>query len=253
MMNPSRNTSVPEPRVHGFDVLRGVSVCSMVLFHLCYDLKYLFGIPLSWFAPPFQDIWRASISWTFLFIAGCMCAHSHNNMRRALRYLAVAGCIFLVTSFASVDTPISFGIIYCMGFCTLVAAVLQKIPLAPYGPVAATILFAVFLLLLPISQGEVGFGPLLVRLPRALYETPYLSWLGFPGPGFVSSDYYPPIPFLFMYLTGVALGAAWKHEGAPSWLLKLSSPPLEYVGQHALEIYIIHQPVLLLIAMALSL
>ncbi|MFQ7392705.1 MAG: heparan-alpha-glucosaminide N-acetyltransferase domain-containing protein [Collinsella aerofaciens] len=39
-------------------------------------------------------------------------------------------------------------------------------------------------------------------IPKTIYPVPYLAWLGFPSPGFVSGDYYPIIPFIFMYLAG---------------------------------------------------
>ena len=77
-------------RIGIFDAVRGFSVISMVLFHLCYDLRFLAGVGLPWFASPLQDIWRASISWTFLFVAGCMCTLSRSNLRRGLTYGAVA-------------------------------------------------------------------------------------------------------------------------------------------------------------------
>lgn len=31
----------PNNRIHGYDVIRGFSVISMIGFHLCYDLVYL--------------------------------------------------------------------------------------------------------------------------------------------------------------------------------------------------------------------
>ena len=82
--------TVVRDRVHAFDLIRGFSVISMVLFHYCYDLRFLAGEPLNFFVSPFIDIWRASISWTFVFVAGSMYSFSHNNLRRAGKYLLVA-------------------------------------------------------------------------------------------------------------------------------------------------------------------
>lgn len=62
-------------RVRFFDSLRGLSVLSMVGFHLCYDLRYLAGLSLPWFQGTFQNIWRATISWVFLFLAGVMSSY----------------------------------------------------------------------------------------------------------------------------------------------------------------------------------
>ena len=238
-----------DTRVHGFDVLRGFSVISMVLFHFCYDLRYIAGLPLGFFQPPLQDIWRCSISWAFVFIAGCMFAWSRNNLKRAGRYLAVAFLVWLVTTLVAVDTPINFGIIYCMGSCTLICWLLDRIHFRPEGGIAALIFFLVFLFLRDLPQGFVGIGPISLELPYSLYSTPYFACLGFPGPGFASGDYYPTLPYLLLYLSGSAMGRYWKRTSCPSFLITLQCAPLEWVGQHALPIYVLHQPVLLALTM----
>lgn len=218
----------------------------MVAFHLCYDLVYLKGVDLAWFHPPLQDIWRASISWTFLFVAGCMCCFSRDNLKRAARYGALAAAIYVVTTVASVDAPISFGIIFCMAACTLVQWLLERCGQKPYGPLAACVCAILFLLTLNVSRGTIGLGPATLRLPSSWYGTPWLSWLGFPGPGFVSSDYYPVLPYVFMYLSGSALGWWWKDHGFPPFFDK-GFAPLEAVGRHPLIVYVLHQPLLLLL------
>lgn len=234
-------------RIGVFDAIRGFSVISMVLFHLCYDLRFLAGADLSWFAPPLQDIWRASISWTFLFVAGCMCPLSRSNLRRGLAYGTVALAVYVVTIIAAVDVPISFGIIYCMSVCTLVAWLLGKLHCLPQGPIAAAVLFILFILLLGFSSGTIGIGPLSLALPHALYEAPGLAWLGIPGPGFSSGDYYPLVPFVFMYLAGASMGAWFEERGYPRWACRAHVPVLNLVGRHALLVYVVHQPVLLLL------
>ena len=252
-------------RVHGFDVLRGFSVVSMVLFHCCYDIRYIAGLPLPWFQPPLQDIWRCSISWTFVFIAGCMFAWSRDNLRRSGKYLLVAALVFIITTIVAVDVPINFGIIYCMGSCTLISWALDRSGFKPQGVVAALVLrigrvfrtsvtlvlFCGFICLLDLAQGTIGVGPLTVAVPRALYQTPYLSWLGLPGPGFASGDYYPTLPYLLLYLAGTAMGRHWRATQVPQVLKDLTCEPLEWIGQHALPIYVLHQPVLLAITMGI--
>ncbi|MBF4808134.1 MAG: DUF1624 domain-containing protein, partial [Lancefieldella rimae] len=44
-----------EGRIEFFDIWRGLVIVSMVLFHFVYDLVYLSGMHLSWFASPFID------------------------------------------------------------------------------------------------------------------------------------------------------------------------------------------------------
>ena len=242
-----RHSATRSSRVRVFDAVRGFSVISMVLFHLCYDLRFIQGRDLSWFAPPLQDIWRCSISWAFVFIAGCMFAWSHDNLKRSMRYLAAALLIWVVTTIASVDVPINFGVIYCMGACTLCTWILSRLSFTPQGPYPAAILFVCFLLTQNLARGSLGIGSLVIQLPRALYSTPWLSWAGFPGPGFMSGDYYPLLPYLFLYLAGSSLGRMWKADGMPQWCYECKFPALEAVGRNALPIYFLHQPLILLL------
>lgn len=242
----------------------------MVAFHACYDIVYLWDIRLGWFRSPLQDVWRASISWCFLLIAGIMCSYSRNNLKRALKYLVVAAIIWIATTLIAVDTPISYGIIYCMGFSSLLAWALNELlrkkrdtcAIEPDGLVShpsndsksieltflAAMLLLAFLLTLEVPQGRLGLGSLggpYITLPTGLYKTEVLNWLGFPGPSFASGDYYPPIPYSLLFLVGSALGLNMKLHGVPSILNKISCAPLEWIGRHALEIYVVHQPIVL--------
>lgn len=190
-----------QKRITIFDTVRGFTMLSMAGFHACYDLAYLYGWDLPWFTETvFQVIWRASISWVFLFIAGWMCTLSRNNVKRALKYAAAALIVWIATTLVSVDDSVNFGIIYCMAACTAVVALtrplLQKIP-GSWGIAACLVLFAL------------AWG-----IPKAVYPLPYLAWLGFPSPDFVSGDYYPLIPFIFMYLTGFLLPGQHKHQAS---------------------------------------
>ncbi len=257
-------------RVRGYDFLRGISVVSMVAFHACYDIVNIWDVRLGWFRGPVQDVWRASISWCFLLIAGIMCSYSRNNLKRALKYLFVATAIWIATTLIAVDTPISYGIIYCMGFSSLLVWALEilfhdnrdarttelddRVSRAKNNAkskrlaIVAATLFIAFLLTLDVPQGRLGLGIFrgpYIALPSGLYTTEALNWLGFPGPSFVSGDYYPPIPYSFLFLVGSTLGLITKLHGVPSILNKLKCTPLEWIGRHALEIYVVHQPIVL--------
>ncbi len=121
-----------QKRITIFDTVRGFTMISMAGFHACYDLAYLYGWDMPWFTQTvFQDIWRASISWVFLFIAGWMCTLSRNNIKRAAKYALAALVVWLATTLVSVDDSVNFGIIYCMAACTGIVAltdpVLKKI------------------------------------------------------------------------------------------------------------------------------
>lgn len=223
-----------QKRITIFDTVRGFTMISMAGFHACYDLAYLYGWDMPWFTQSvFQDIWRASISWVFLFIAGWMCTLSRNNIKRAAKYALAALVVWLATTLVSVDDSVNFGIIYCMAACTGIVAltdpVLKKIS-ARWGMSLCLVLFA-----------------LTWSIPKTIYPVPYLDWLGFPSPGFVSGDYYPIIPFIFMYLAGyfAAHIAQGIDKTAPIWAYANPLPALASLGRHALPFYLLHQPIIL--------
>lgn len=230
----THDRTAPE-RIAFFDMLRGLVIISMIAFHATYDAAYIYGFHVPWFTDPvIQDVWRATISWTFLALAGWMTSLSRNNFKRAVVYGIFAFIIWLATSVVSVDTPVSFGIIYCMGFCTLIYALIRPVH-ERINPVIGLILSLAL------------FG-LLWHIPRGTYDVVGFSWLGFPGPGFASGDYYPPIPFLFMYLAGsfaANLLVKLRPAGYPAWMKRDTIPFLSWLGRHSLAIYVIHQPLLI--------
>ena len=67
------------------------------------------------------------------------------------------------------------------------------------------------------------------------------------GPRFVSGDYYPIIPFFFMYLAGyfAAHIAQGIDKTIPSWAYANPIPALASLGRHALPFYLLHQPIIL--------
>lgn len=117
-----------QKRITIFDTVRGFTMISMAGFHACYDLAYLYDWDMPWFTQTvFQDIWRASISWVFLFIAGWMCTLSRNNIKRAAKYALAALVVWLATTLVSVDDSVNFGIIYCMAACTGIVALTDPV------------------------------------------------------------------------------------------------------------------------------
>lgn len=226
-------------RVTIFDTVRGFTIVSMVAFHASYDAAYLYHLAMPWFTTGvFQDVWRASISWAFLLLAGWMTQFSRNNIKRAALYGAAALVVYIATAVASVDTAVSFGILFCMAASTLIYVFVEPV-LRRVDPrlaaVACLVLFA-----------------LTYAVPKTRYGVEGLAWLGFPSPSFTSGDYYPILPFAFMYLAGASIGR-WAHaalpEGFPAWCYRDWVPPLTVIGRFSLPIYLIHQPLILLIFM----
>ena len=224
-------------RVTFFDTLRGLTIVSMVAFHTCYDLAYLYGQPMAWFTEGiFQDVWRCSISWTFLFLAGWMTSFSRNNFRRAGIYALAALLVFAATTIASVDDSINFGIIFCMAACTLIYALCE-----PAFKHASP---------LPLLITALALFALTYKVPKTRYDIEGLAWLGFPSESFSSGDYYPVIPYCFMYLAGAMAARLFnkrRPQGYPAWMRRDWCPPLTFLGRHSLIIYLAHQPIVLVV------
>ena len=224
-------------RIAFFDTVRGLTIVSMVAFHTCYDLAYLYGQPMAWFTEgTFQDVWRNSISWTFLFLAGWMTTFSRDNYRRSGVYALAALLVFVATTIASVDDSINFGIIFCMAACTLIYALCEPV----LGRASPLPLLVVFLVLFVLTYD----------VPRTRYAIEGLAWLGFPSEGFSSGDYYPVIPYCFMYLAGAMAARIFNEkrpQGYPAWMRKDWCPPLTFLGRHSLIIYLLHQPIVLVV------
>ena len=84
-----------------------------------------------------------------------------------------------------------------------------------------------------------------ISVPDFLYRNLITAYLGFPGPGFYSTDYFSLLPWSFLYLCGYELHMILKSVGfldAP--FMRKGPEPLAFLGRHSLLIYLLHQPVL---------
>ena len=119
-------------------------------------------------------------------------------------------------------------------------SLLNKVPKI----IGMTVSFLLFITLRYIDEGTLNFfGYRYLKLPENWYESGKLFFLGFPNRYFFSSDYYPVIPWLFLYLTGYFFFAFIK-DRKNTWYLYVKVPGLSYVGRHTFIIYLLHQPVI---------
>lgn len=231
-------------RIDLLDAVRGVAILAMVFYHALFDLTAIFGVRIPLFAwltplePPFAG--------AFILLAGLSCRFSHNNLRRALRVLAIAAAVTIGTVLFLPDETIWFGILHFMG-----VAILLYIPCRPLldrtpAAVSLPVLGALFVLTYTLpSSGLFGIPGLFgVVLPTDWFSTPYLFWLGLPSPSFASADYFPLLPWLFLFLIGAVLGTPVKERRLPEWFYNARVPVLAGAGRNTLLIYALHQPIL---------
>jgi uncharacterized membrane protein len=244
-------TSRGARRVVFIDEVRGLCILLMVLFHGAYDLVYIFGVKLPIFHAPFlQAFAQPFVAGVFIFISGIATRYSRGNLKRGLAVLACGLLMTLVTWRFMPSQLIVFGILHLMGGCMTVYGLIfpgtrekpDRLP-AVSGFALYGVLFAC---LWNLPRGYLGFPgtPLSLRLPAAPYALSWLAPLGFPGPGFFSSDYFPLLPWALLFIAGTYCGAMFRSGGMPEFFYRSRAPFLAKTGRHTLLIYLAHQPVI---------
>ena len=81
--------------------------------------------------------------------------------------------------------------------------------------------------------------------PAWLYRNLVTAYLGFPTQEFISMDYFPIFPWIFLFVVGYFLHRICNARGWDEKLFARGNVPvLSWLGRHTLPIYLIHQPVL---------
>ena len=228
------------------DTVRGVCILSMVAYHGMYDLVDIFGLPSAWYTGLPGYIWQQSICWTFILLSGLCWQLSRRHVKRGLLLVGCGAAITLITWLVMPSQRILYGVLNLLGLSALLLIpldkVFRKIP-AWAGLVGALLLFA---LTKNVSRGSLGFeGLVLCRPPRWLYATDLLAVVGFPSPSFWSTDYFPLLPWFFLFCAGYFLWSLLDKSPRAKELLRPGLRPLSFLGRHSLAIYLIHQPALM--------
>lgn len=224
-----------QKRIGLMDALRGAAVLLMVVHHFLYDLAAFCGAPWWVFSNPVFDFLHYVFAGLFILLAGVSSNFSRSNIKRGLKALGCAAAITLVT--VVMRMPIWFGVLHLLAVCMIFYGLTRKfwegLPpwVVPVGSLALTALTA------PLADGVETANP-------------YLWILGWTAPGFSSADYFPLLPWMFVFLFGTWLGRYVKEGRFPGWFYRWGCPPLEAVGRHSLLIYVLHQPVLYGLTMA---
>lgn len=242
-----------EGRVHFLDSLRGFTLVQMVLFHLCYDLAFFVGMALPWFREWPGDVWGGCIRWSFILISGMVFPMGRHPVKRGLQLMGWGCVLTLVTWVAVPDALVRFGVLSFLGAASIIGAAvypyLKRIP-AFYGILCAFILLEATWL---APMGELRLGRWLqIGLPEAFYKTSWLYWLGFPNDAFYSTDYFPILPWIFLFFIGIYLGEILRDNGMFRWMKRWEPRAMAFLGRHSLCIYLAHQPALYGLCMLLK-
>lgn len=216
-------------RIHEIDLLRGIAVICMIIFHLAFDLNFfgIYSIPINGF---FWTAFARIIQIIFIVSAGITCALSSNQARQIKHagylFLMSFGITFVTWIFFG-DSSVKFGILHFFAVSILLAIPFKKIGL-----------------------GNILIGGIILVGSFFMPKETTIEWIfpiGLITPAFKSLDFFPLIPWFGLFLQGVALGAYIKKKNllVNYRPFLVESKTLEKIGRHSLIIYIFHQPVLI--------
>ena len=247
---------------HLLDAFRGFALLNMLFFHFYYDVYVIFSLDSDWYHYPAVRVWQQFICMSFLIVSGMSWHFSRNNLKRGIQLNIYGLLITAVTGLVMPDQTVRFGILNCIGCCTLLMIPLNKICIlrfdhhyTEHSPDKRVFhllkafcgLFPALLLFLftrNISDGYFSLAELHIDLPDWLYSFHPMTILGFPYSGFRSSDYFPILPWFFLFLSGYWLWEVIRCSNRAMRALCTKVPVLSRLGQKTIWIYLLHQPLL---------
>ena len=220
-----------QARIWELDALRGLCILGMVAVHLVFDLQIPTGKAFA-----FVQNWGGVL---FFLLSGLCATLGSRPVRRGAVVLG-AGLICTAVTLAGRALGmlpdymiIRFGVLHCLGLCMLLWPVFRKLPVWLLAVLGA------------------GFAALGIYLTKCvMVEFSGFAWLGLLYPSYSSADYFPLLPYLGFFLLGAVLGRllyAKKESLLPQWENIWVFRALRWCGGHSLVLYLLHQPLLMLL------
>ncbi len=242
----------PSTRLWEVDTLRGIAIVLMIIFHFSWDLSFFGLYQIDILSAPWQTFARC-IATLFISVMGVSLTLSYHRASQQLgrpasftKYLRRGGQIFglgllitVVTYFYLGRGFVIFGILHLLG-----VSVVLTYPFLRWNKWVSLLAGAVV----------IGLG---FYVSTLVVTFPWLIWLGIKQAGIYMVDYYPLLPWFGLALLGVFIGRALYPQGARRFALPDLSQlapvrGLRFLGRHSLLIYVVHQPILIGLLIALG-
>ncbi|MEN8904401.1 MAG: heparan-alpha-glucosaminide N-acetyltransferase [Clostridiales bacterium] len=216
-------------RIWELDFLRGLSLIIMIYYHIVFDLEFIFSYPVS--VNEGVNYYAGKIALVFILVSGISSTLSKNKVKRGIKLLIVSLILTLVTYLFSpiLNSYVLFGILHLLAFSIIISSIFSKIK-------------PIFSFLTGIII--IYFGTLIENITTSI---PFLFPFGITTDSFISSDYFPLIPWFGYYLLGMYIGRIFYKEKVSIFKFQIKNNFLNLMGKHSLTIYLIHQPIILLI------
>ncbi len=229
-------------RIWELDALRGVCILGMIAVHFIFDLVFFDGFALT--VPGWFFYVQQYGGLLFVLLSGLCATLGTKTFRRGAIVFAAGLAVSYVTLFADAVIGVTgvriwFGVLHLLGLCMLLYPLFRRLP---------------WWALALLGAAAVALG---LWMNGVRVSVDYLFPLGLrSGKIFTGSDYFPIFPGLGWFLLGAALGKTVYRKQRTLW----PNAPAEHVifrffrfcGRHSLEIYLLHQPILLGFALLIS-
>lgn len=240
------HTQNPPERYILLDTLRGLTLINMILYHFLWDLVFIARIDIPWYHGTGAYIWQQCICHTFIALSGFCWSFGRHPLKRGLIIFWGGGLITLITMLLMPENQVLFGVLTLIGSAMILIIPLDRMLKKTIHPVGICLLMGTFITLFilfkQVSDGTVAG----ITLPHSLYSNLFTAYLGFPSENFYSTDYFPLLPWFFLFVAGYLFHKLCVRLNllTASFFKKNPLPPLTYLGRHSLLIYMLHQPIL---------
>ncbi len=226
------------------DLLRGIAIIMMIIFHILFDLDFLGVVQINLYSGV-NLLFLHSIGIIFLLLVGVSLSLSYSRSENVLpkrkiwlkfikRGIIVfcLGLIITVVTWFSLDRGfIIFGVLHCIGLC-----IIFSVPFLKYR--FSNLVLGAILVFIGIV------------LKTMVFDFPWFLWAGFVPRGFYTIDYFPILPWFGVVLIGVFIGnilySNYKRSFHINDFSRFKFVKLFcFLGRHSLVIYFIHQLVIL--------
>ena len=109
----------PASRYALLDELRGLDLVSMMLYHACWDMMFLFGIWMDWYAGMPGRLWQQTICWVFILLSGFCVPLGHRTLKRGAQVFAAGALVTVVTLVFMPEDRVVFGVLTFLGSAML--------------------------------------------------------------------------------------------------------------------------------------